>query len=389
MENRSFDNLFGTYPGALGIPMDANGDPTVNCNPDPESGQCLLPYHDTSTVEMGGPHDPAAESRDLDGGQLDGFIKAAELGNGKYFDPEPDEVMAYHTCAEVPTYCSLASQGVLADNFFAATSSWSTMAHLFLVSGWSAACASGPMSCVPSNDVDIQSIPPPDLAWTDITYLLHHDGISWAYYVYSPTDPLAQPAGDGDDESAHPDTIAQVPGIWNPLPLFDDVRNNGQTGNIQDGVNFEAAAAAGTLPAVSWVIPAWANSDHPQADLKNGQIWVAHEVAALRSSPDWPTTVLFIQWDEWGGFYDHVVPPVVDQLGYGFRSPMIMLSPFAHAGKVDHQLLSSDAELKFIEDVFLGSSRLDPTIDGRPDSRPSVREAYSALGDLRNDLTVP
>ena len=386
MENRSFDEMFGTYPGANGIPMDGNGLPTVACNPDPASGQCILPYHDTSTINHGGPHNDAAERTDLDGGAMDGFIKTAENPQGKFHDYFPDEVMGYHTCAELPTYCSLAAQGVLFDNFFAATSSWSTMAHLFLVSGWSATCSGQdqPMSCVPNNDVNIKQLPHPDLAWTDITYLLHAQGVSWGYYVFGSGHPFIQP--DGDGEAPGPDAAFNKPGLWNPLPLFDDVTNDGQIGDIQPGKNFDAACALGTLPAVSFVIPSFNTSDHPTADLVAGQLFVQTMVSELEKSPDWASTVVFIQWDEWGGFYDHVPPPVVDGLGYGFRNPMIMLSPFAAPGTIDHQLLSSDAELKLIEDTFLGGQRLDPATDGRPDSRPVVREIYPGLGDLRNDL---
>ena len=385
MENRSFDHLFGTYPGANGIPMDANGNPTVTCNLDPASGQCILPFHDTAVVNQGGPHDDKAERTDLDGGKLDGFVIAAETLNPNFPDPNPDEVMGYHTCAEIPTYCNLAQQGVLADNFFAATSSWSTMAHLYLVSGWSAKCSGidQPMQCVSNNDVNIKL--GPDFAWTDETYLLHQQGVSWGYFVYDSTHPLIQ---DGDNEMpAQGDDVFSKPGLWNPLPLFDTVKNDGELGNIQPGTNFDAKALAGTLPAVSWVIPANNESDHPPASLTTGQKFVSTIVSEVQKSPDWPSTVIFIQWDEWGGFYDHVIPPIVDGLGYGFRAPLIILSPLLSApASVDHQLLSSDAELKFIEDTFLGGQRLDPSKDGRPDSRPDVRENLPTLGDLRNDL---
>ena len=377
MENRSFDSFFGTYPGVNGIPSN------VTCNPDPQSGQCIYPYHDTSTINYGGPHGVRATRVDLDGGALDGFVKAAEQKNN--LDPDPDEVMGYHTCAEIPTYCQYASRYTLADNFFAATSSWSTMAHLFLVSGWSAKCTvpGDPMSCVSNNDINIKNLP--DYPWTDLTWLLHAAGVSWGYYVYDQQHPMVP--GDGDDERPGPNDGPTLGGAWNPLPLFDDVKADGQLGDIQSGTNFDAQVAAGTLPVVSWVIPSFNESDHPNADLVNGQAWVKHVVDELQASPQWSSTIVFLQWDEWGGFYDHVVPPVIDKLGYGFRSPLIIIGPMVKSGHIDHQLLSSDAELKFIEDLFLGSERIDAN-DGRPDSRPDVREIEPALGDLRKDLTL-
>jgi len=93
-----------------------------------------------------------------------------------------------------------------------------------------------------------------------------------------------------------------------------------------------------------------------------------------------------VSWDDCGGFYDHVAPPVVDGNGYGLRVPTIVISPYARKGFIDHQTLSHDAFLKFIEDDFLGGARLDPATDGRPDPRPNVRENAAALGDLAADF---
>src|SRR5439155_872099 len=90
--------------------------------------------------------------------------------------------------------------------------------------------------------------------------------------------------------------------------------------------------------------------------------------------------------DDWGGFYDHVVPPTVDANGYGLRVPGLVISPYARQGFVDHQVLSFDAYLAFIEDDFPGGDRLDPRTDGRPDPRPNVREVASILGDLTADF---
>jgi phospholipase C len=103
-------------------------------------------------------------------------------------------------------------------------------------------------------------------------------------------------------------------------------------------------------------------------------------------SPCWSTTAIFLSWDDWGGFYDHVVPPSVDASGYGLRVPGLVISPYAHQGLIDDQQLSHDAYLKFIEDDFLGGERLDPATDGRPDARPDVREAAPGLGDLSLDF---
>jgi phospholipase C len=140
------------------------------------------------------------------------------------------------------------------------------------------------------------------------------------------------------------------------------------------------------LPAVSWVVPNDRYSEHPPALVSDGQFWVTSLVNAVMRGPQWKSTAIFVAWDDWGGFYDHVVPPIVDGNGYGLRVPGLVVSPYAKRGYVDHQTLSFDAYLKFIEDDFLGGQRLDPKKDGRPDPRPTVREDVHLLGDLRRDF---
>ena len=372
MENRSFDNYFGKFPGANGIPQN------VRCNPDPKSGQCVYPYHDTLLHNYGGPHSTWAYSIDLDNGKMDGFIRSIEEQR-VYNDPYPDEVMGYHTCAEIPVYCEYAQQYTLADNNFAATTSFSTTAHLFLVSGWSAFCSKigDPMSCVSYNNVDYTE---GNYAWTEITFLLHKHNVTWGYFVYPRglLKPYIQDDGPGGESEFQTSS-------WNPMPSFTDVQSDGQEGNVQSGDAFVADATAGLLPSVSWVTPGFNSSDHPSASIREGQAWVKKQIDAVMNGPDWPTTVILLTWDEWGGFYDHVIPPVVDGLGYGFRTPLIIIGPMVKKGYIDHQLLSSDAYLKFIEDEFLGGERIDAN-DGRPDPRPNVRENTPGLGDIRNDL---
>jgi hypothetical protein len=109
-------------------------------------------------------------------------------------------------------------------------------------------------------------------------------------------------------------------------------------------------------------------------------------INAVEQGPDWGSTAIFLSWDDWGGFYDHVVPPTVDQNGYGLRVPGLVISPYAKPGFIDHQVLSHDAYVKLIEDLFLGGQRIDPKTDGRPDPRPDVRENAAQLGDLLKDF---
>jgi phospholipase C len=133
---------------------------------------------------------------------------------------------------------------------------------------------------------------------------------------------------------------------------------------------------------VSWVVPNGKVSEHPTALVSDGQTYVTTLINTLMSGPDWNSTAIFLAWDDWGGFYDHVTPPTVDLNGYGLRVPAMVISPYARRGYIDHQTLSFDAYVKFIEDDFLGGQRLDPKTDGRPDPRPTVRENASVLGDI-------
>ena len=399
-ENRSYDTYFGTYPGADGIPM-KNGTPTV-CVPNPGHG-CLRPYHDKADVNGGGPHGVGNAVADINGGKMNGFIKQRDTAQATCNNPDdpacrigstPD-VMGYHTAKEIPNYWTYAKDFVLADHMFEPVKSWSLPEHLYLVSAWSAKCRNrSPESCY--NDIvgpygatqfdqlvkkelatGQTSI---DLAWTDITWLLYVHHVSWAYYVQAGIQPDC--ANDAALTCAPVVQTATTPGIWNPLPLFGDVRADHQLHNIQGLQSYYAAAKAGTLPAVSWITPSGANSEHPPASVHQGQAYATSVINAAMRSPDWSSTAIFLAWDDWGGFYDHVVPPAVDQNGYGLRVPAILISPYARQGYVDHQTLSSDAYLKFIEDDFLGGARLNPKTDGRPDPRPDVRETQPILGNI-------
>jgi len=398
-ENRSFDSYFGTYPGADGIL--AGGSPSTICLPDPMHGGCVSPWHDQTAVNHGGPHGVAAAATDIDGGAMDGFIAAAQQAKGSpCTDPDdpvctiPGEtdVMGYHDGGEIPNYWAYARNFVLQDHMFEPNLSWSLPEHLFEVSGWSARCTvfAEPLSC--TNALESPAAPPgfnkqgsvPDYAWTDLTYLLHRHRVSWGYYVFAGGEPDCE-----DDEDVACSNIVQnasTPGIWNPLPYFDTVREDAQLGNVQSLSAFYAAAGAATLPAVSWVVPNQRVSEHPPASIHAGQAYVTSVINAVMRSPDWWSTAIFLSWDDWGGFFDHLVPPHVDRNGYGLRVPGLLISPYARTHFIDHQVLSHDAYLKFIEDDFLGGERIDPATDGRPDPRPDVRERLATLGNLAKEF---
>ena len=396
-ENRSFDHYFGTFPGADGIPMKA-GKPTV-CLPDPVLAGCSAPYHDRSLVDLGGPHAQPDSVEAVNGGRMDGFIGAVvdtpnPCANDRFKGAckeltgpkgQPD-VMGYHTANEIPNYWAYANQFVLQDHMFAPADSWTLPAHLFLYSAWAAKCKDprDPMSCesdLAQEDVLTRlrrGVSKPTYAWTDITYLLHEAGVSWASYV-------------GEEVCEDPPCGGKVgpPPAQNVLPGFTTVIENEQVDNVRDHQSYYDAAREGTLPSVSWVTPGRGGiSEHPGTGepVNQGMAHVTRIVNAAMRGPGWESTAIFVTWDDWGGFYDHEPPPRVDENGYGIRVPAFMISPWAKRGMIDHQTLSFDAYLKLIEDRFLEGERLDPKTLSRPDSRPTVREEVDVLGDLRREF---
>jgi phospholipase C len=396
-ENRSFDHYFGTFPGADGIPM-RDGHTTV-CLPDVRRPGCRRPFHDPNPINGGGPHSDPAFKASVDGGRMDGFVTTAETASRGCFNRHdaacelrslPD-VMGYHDAREIPNYWAYARHFVLQDHLFESVASWSLPSHLSLVSEWSARCA------VPNDAAscrgDIAGPADPSYprgrvagqyAWTDLTYLLHRARVSWRYYVSSGKEPDCP--NDEPAPCVQPHQSARTPGIWNPLRWFSTVRDDHQLTNIQPLGSYLRDARTGHLPAVSWVVPNDHVSEHPPSSIATGQAYVTKLINSVMRGPDWNSTAIFLAWDDWGGFYDHLAPPRLDRQGLGIRVPGLVISPYARRGFVDHQVLSFDSINRFIEDRFLGGRRIDPRTDGRWDPRPGVREASPRLGDLRRDF---
>jgi phospholipase C len=398
-ENRSFDHYFGTYPGADGIPMRPDGTPEV-CVPDPVGGGCVRPFHSSELVNIGSTHNRRASMISVDNGQMDGFLRShyytcLKRGTTEDCGRQPDggapDLMSYHDRREIPNYWAYADRFVLQDRMFAPTDSWTLPSHLYLVSGWSASCTDprDPMSC--RSDVEQEDrlggdVPqnerPATWAWTDITWLLHRAGVSWRWYS---SDVACTPRTSRAVCLAHGPTPLQ-----NVMPYFTDVHQTKQMPNIQTHRDFFRALETDRLASVSWIVPGRGGiSEHPATGhaLTDGQAFVTRLVNAVMHSDAWWHSAIFITWDDWGGFYDHVPPPRVDQGGYGLRVPGLLISPWADRSlHIDDQVLSFDAYLKLIEDRFLGGERLDPKTDGRPDPRPTVREEIRILGDLSREF---
>jgi phospholipase C len=387
-ENRSFDSYFGTYPGADGIPS------PLPCLPsERHPSQCETPYPDHAANNQGGPYVSNAQEADIDGGKMDGFVIQRELElkkRGCPQDPEgvdPDctpgsksdivDVLGYHDGTDLPNYWAYAKNDVLMDHFYESVHAWSQPGHLEIFSGWVAKCAQldppDVNSCASSlgGDTWNKDRPTPDL-WTDITYLLWQHGVSWGVYL--------------DGGQGPPFGHNGVQGIWNVLPGFQTVQEDGQTANaLINLTQFYSDAAAGSLPQVSWVLPQYKESEHPPISIAFGQTYVTGLINAVSSGPDWDSSAIFVVYDDNGGFYDHEPPPFnFDQLGLGVRVPTWLVSPYAKKNYIDHQICSTDCYLKFIEDVFLGGERMSQA--GRPDPRPDYRDEEPEYGDIANDF---
>jgi len=337
-ENRSFDHYFGTYPGVEGIP------PGV-CLPDPAGGACVALYHDTNDVNRGGPHNWANALGSMDGGKMDGFLTESF----KNFNPtsncqppnpncspgsDPRDVMGWHDSREISNYWSYANQYVMQDRMFESITSYSLPAHLYMLAAQS------------GGYIGTGQPEPQTYTFVEITELLTSGKIDWKYYVAAGTSPGA---AEGDVE----DQAADKYSLWNPLPAFPAVWNDpNQKNRLQDAGNFFTDAQNGALPQVSWVIPSGPLSEHPPNAVSGGMNWVTSVINAVMQSPNWKDTAIFLCWDDWGGFYDHVTPPKVDQYGLGIRVPGIVISPYARQNYVDHKTYSFESWLKIVEERF-------------------------------------
>jgi phospholipase C len=416
-ENRSFDSYFGTFPGANGIPAGT----CVPLDPANPGQGCVASFHDPHDANAGGPHRADNQQADLDDGittnKLDGFVNQQatqhflNCGGGpavahctaEFEGQTRHDVMGYHDNRELPNYWTYAKNFILQDDMFESVRSYSYPSHLYLTSEWDATC-SNPLdvtTCVTEN-LGQNPVATTNLPWVNLFQLLDAHGVSWKYYVASGDTPDCE---DGSMDCPPRPQLNNVPTIFNPPRYFGYVKAQGSSYLAQHNPpldQFYVDVAAGTLPQVSWMIPENGISEHTPSSITSGMEYVTALINAIASSPYWQDTAIFLCWDDFGGFYDHVAPPVVDMSGlvnpiqgYGIRVPALVISAWARRG-VDHALYSIDSYARFIEDVFMGGARLDPAALGEPDARPDIRDALTSvtlpdgntqeIGNLMNDF---
>jgi phospholipase C len=343
-ENRTFDNMFGTFPGANGTSIGLDhGEPRRI-----EHGPDTLPFD----VE----HCYQCAITAWNNGKMDGFNR-----------DENSDAYAYTQLylQDIPNYWHWAEQFSLSDNFFASAHGPSFPNHLYAIAAQSGGARENPIQDKEAIDqreatlglykswgcdsvegtyvdvVDAEGVVTqvsPCLDFLTEGDLLNEAGIPWAYYA-------ATQWQDGYLWSAY-DAIRHVredPEMWRRHMFGVD----GLIRDIEDGL----------LPPVTWVTPRRELSEHPVNSMCLGENWTTEVVNAIMASPMWKDTAIFITWDDYGGFYDHVPPPQVDWMGFGFRVPLLVISPYTLKGHVDSELGEFSSVLRFIEDNW-GLSQL-------------------------------
>jgi phospholipase C len=316
----SFDNYFGTYPGADGIPKGTCMPVTTTQS---TTEPCSKPFPIGGKAASGLRQSRAIHDAEVDGGKMDGFVAAfAKQGGGS-------QAMGYYDAKDIPYYWNVADNYVLFDRMFAPSSGGSVWNHMFWVTG------------TPGNP-DADALLPGGFGAVETIFdRLQQAGISWKFYAQN-----YQPNG-ASRTSRGPGSSSQSTRI--PLLNFDRFRNDpALNSHIVDVSQYYLDAKNGTLPAVSFLVPS-GSGEHPPGSIQAGERFVSSLVDALMTSRAWPSSAFMWTYDGWGGWYDHVRPPVVDGYGYGLRTPGLLVSPYAKKGYVDHTTLDSTSELRFIE----------------------------------------
>ena len=328
MENRTLDYMFNGFPGA-----DTAQTGQIH------TGQTVtlqqIPLEAAGDINHNHPNFKAA----YDKGKNDGFDLEG-------WDPRLPALAPYGYApqTEVAPDWSIAQQYTLADRMFQSVTSNSYPAHQYLIAGqsayaiglpndpnaWGCDSRAGTTVSLLNANGHIVNGPFPCFDYQTLADLLDAGGVSWRYYTYTPTY------------------------IWNAYDAINHIRYGTDWTNniISPSSKFQSDVAAGTLASVTWIVPTNNNSDHTGDHSKTGPSYVASVVNAVGNSQFWSSTVIFVTWDDWGGWYDHVPPPQLDRMGLGFRVPLLVVSPWSHHGYVSHVQHEFGSILHFTESNF-------------------------------------
>lgn len=356
MENHAYDNYFGAYCGVTNslCPIAGDGIPAGTCVPmvpTNVSAGCIKPFPLPAsyvTRSEGAGHNWVTSHIAYANGSMDGFYDAS---HGKA------AVMGYYNGTTIPTYWDTAQEYGLGDDFFSATLSYSLANHWYLLAGQSPLKAETDWLFVTKNKQTGQTMMTPadsvylneanqtpaiddQLVTTNLTWKYYDDSFQNATYAQELTGTNLGLKGKG---------VPSVYDYWDPLAAKNETYTPAFEPHWVNRTQFQVDAAAGALPNVSWVIPNPGESDHPSANLSRGMAFVGGILNAVERSPDWNSTAVFVTWDEYGGYYDHVPPPQVNPYGLGFRVPLLVVSPYTPEGLISNNFSSFGSLLHFTE----------------------------------------
>lgn len=334
-ENRSFDQFFGLYPGALGANTAVNSiGQTVTLGRTPDENPQDIDHSWQAAVGS------------INGGKMDRF----DLINEANVDGQ-NLAFTQSTQQDIPNYWAYAQHFVLSDQTYASMTGPTFPNHLYMIAAqgggamnipegyehngpakWG--CDSDPGTFVQVMDpLGNVSTPFPCFDFATLADELETAKISWKYYA--PSEKQSGYIFSVFDAINH---IRNSP-LWNEHVVTPD--------------QFATDIQNGQLPAVSWIVQGFDDSDHPPHSLCRGESYTVNQINALMQSPYWNSSAIFLAWDDWGGFYDHYPPPPPpDQFAFGPRVPMIIISPFAKPGYISHTPYEFTSILKFIEEDF-------------------------------------
>jgi phospholipase C len=337
-ENHTFDNYFGTYPGANGI-ANSTGVPAS-----PNSSVLLHPFHIANTTKLLELcHSWGCAHLAYDSGRMDGFLPAEHS----------NLTLGYYDHRDIPYYWDYASQFVLMDNYFSSAMTQSFANHIYLLAGQGGG--------VTSNQYNVT------FTFPSILDELNSKNITWRYYA----------GGFGATNG------------WDPVPSFKSYKSASiffyKHMAFPSVFTTDIKNRSFTLPSVVWIMPGTnQESEHLPNDVRLGEHRVVGIINAVMQSPYWNSTAILLTWDDYGGWYDHVPPPQVDAYGYGFRVPCLIISPYARQGFIDHTVADHTSVLKFIESVF-GLPSLAP----RDSTANNLFEAFDFSQAPRSPLVLP
>lgn len=343
-ENRTPDNLFHGLPNADIADSGVNSlGQTITLSPVTLANNYDLSHAHGAFVKM------------YDGGKMDGAdLIPISCKTGATGCPPANPQFMYVNPSEVTPYFAMAEKYTFGDRMFQTNQGPSFPAHQFIISGTSAPTASSDLfaaenphlpaagdvvGCTAPTGEYVLLIDPsgaesssqyPCFEHPTLVDELDQKSVSWKYYTPTPGS------------------------IWTGPNAIQHLRNGPDWTNnvITPSTQILTDISSGQLPQVSWVIPTAAASDHASSNDGSGPSWVASIVNAIGASQYWSNTAIIITWDDWGGWYDHVAPKISNSYEYGFRVPLIVVSPYAKQAYVSHVTHDFGSILKFIEEVF-------------------------------------